>query len=251
MFGLYKKDNKDVNKFPIPVDEEQRKWLEFAFTCMYNEFGPDEFHKRRIYTPEDFSKYKFNGDKKEVEQLARQIATIMEIDPDVVQLEYFTGGMNEFRHDENVLNPGGQYFEKDENGKYLIALSEQLLKYPQDLISTIAHEYGHIKLLGEKRLAINDEHLTDAIPLIFGLGIFSANSCFTFTATSYSQSGYLTQMDWGYLLALSAYVCENDNPEWLKYLNVTLQKDFEQSINFMLNNQDIIFKHLEDLPPEN
>ena len=51
-------------------------------------------------------------------------------------------------------------------------------------------------------------------------------------------------MDWGYLLALFAFVQEDDNPDWLQYLNKTLQKDFEHSINFMLDNQDLIFKHL-------
>ncbi len=245
MFGLFKKDG-EKNNFPIPVDEEQRKWLEHAFMYLFYQFDADKFHDRDVLIPENFSKYKFNGDKNEVEHLAKQIAEIMEINPDKIQLEYFIGGMEEFRHDEEVLNPGGEYLDRAENGKYIIALSEELLKHPEDLIATIAHEYGHIKLLGEKRLDFNDEYLTDVVPLLFGLGIFNANSSFKFYGWTYSKMGYLTQMDWGYLLALFAFVKEDDSPSWLVYLNKTLQKDFEQSINFMINNEEVIFKHLRE-----
>jgi hypothetical protein len=42
----------------------------------------------------------------------------------------------------------------------------------------LAHEFSHIKLLGENRMQENHEHLTDLFTVVFGLGIFNANASF-------------------------------------------------------------------------
>lgn len=255
MLGLFK-SNKG-----LPVDEERRKWLEHAFMYLLNQFDHDKVITRQVVVPtKKFFNYKFNGDKDETFALVNQIADTMEINPDKIQIEFFEGGIEGFQtntgdilymgQDENIQNPAGIYLDKIESGKYLIALADNLFKDPENLIATIAHELGHIKLLGEKRLDYNDEYLTDIVPLMFGLGIFNANTCFKFkTSTigwSHTTAGYLSQMDWGYLLALYAYMRHEDQPEWLKYLNKQIQSDFNLSIDFILKNESLIFKHLEE-----
>lgn len=256
MFGLFKS-----NKKGILVDEEQRKWLEHAFMYLIHQFGHDKIVTRQVMTPtKECFNYSFIDDKNEIISFANQIAKIMEINPDEIQIEFFETGPKGFYsatgdilfmgEEEHIQNPAGQYFDKNENGKYLIALATNLQEDPDNLIATIAHEFGHIKLLGEKRIETNDEYLTDLVPLMFGLGIFNANACFKIKTTNYSwghtSAGYLSQMDWGYLLALYAFLRYEDKPTWLKYLNKQLQNDFLLSINFILANKDLIFKHLKN-----
>lgn len=252
MFGLFKRDkdpeDKPKDRLPVPVDEERRIWLEDAFSFLFYQFDADKFFDRKVFTPtKEHFNYKFTGDKTEVERLAKQIGQIMEINFDEIQLEYFGAGIEGFGQADDVVNPGGEYLDKNENGKYIIALREDILKDPDALIATIAHEFAHVKLLGEKRLDFNDEHLTDMVPLLFGLGIFPANACFKFYGWTYSTSGYLNQMDWGYLLALFAFSREDNQPDWLQYLNKTVQKDFEVSMAFIINHRnETIFKQNDD-----
>lgn len=256
MFGLFKSD-----KPKLPVDDEQRKWLEHAFMYLLHQFDHDKIVTRKVMTPtKECFNYTFNGDKKEILALSDQIAKIMEIDPNEIQIEFFESGMEGFYtntgdvlfmgQEEDVQNPGGQYFDKTGDGKYLIALADNLHKDPDNLVATIAHEFSHIKLLGEKRLDFNDEYLTDVVPLMFGLGIFNANTCFKFKTThqswGHSKSGYLSQMDWGYLLALYSFMRHEDEPNWLQYLSREIQNDFSVSIKFILDNESLIFAHLKN-----
>src|SRR5258708_16168780 len=94
----------------------------------------------------------------------------------------------------------------------------------EGLIATIAHELAHIKLLGEERMSKNNEPLTDLTTIIFGLGIFGANSAATFQTGKFSWShgrqGYLSQMDWGYALGVFAHIRGENFTDWSKYLTL-------------------------------
>lgn len=246
MFGFFKSKKESENTFPIPIEEDTRKWLEEAYGYLFYEFDSEKFRFRKLLTPtKECFDYKFDGNKDEVIQLARQLADIMEINFDEIQIVYFDGFMAGMRQEDGILNPGGQYLDQNEEGKYTIALAENLLKDAESLIAIIAHEYGHVKLLGEKRLDQNDEYLTDMVPLFFGLGIFGANTSFRFSSRTYSRAGYLSQMDWGYLLAMYAYCRDEKEPEWLRYLNATLQKDVKLCLDFLQNSGDSIFTRVE------
>ncbi|MCH5716432.1 hypothetical protein [Niabella hibiscisoli] len=128
----------------------------------------------------------------------------------------------------------GLYFDKNEQGKYEIFIEKRNLNDPENLVATVAHEFAHIKLLGEKRLDFNDEELTDLTPVVFGLGIFNANSSFkehkTYDGYGHNSIGYLKQKEWGYALALYAYFREEENPDWIKYLTPNIKSDFKKAL---------------------
>lgn len=141
--------------------------------------------------------------------------------------------------------PGGMYHRDSIDGKHHISVDRALLKEPDSLVATIAHELAHIKLLAENRIEENDEMLTDFTTVFFGLGIFNANTAFEFNASSdqwgYSWSGYLRQEEWGYALALLAFFRGEVNPDWINYLSKTVRKDFEKSLRYMNDNREDIF----------
>jgi hypothetical protein len=101
------------------------------------------------------------------------------------------------------------------------------------MVATLAHELAHIKLFGEGRLTENDEQLTELTTIIFGLGIFNANASFTtfrdFRSQGWQKQGYLTQMDWGYALALFARLRQQTDPAWAEHLCKNVRSDFLKS----------------------
>lgn len=105
------------------------------------------------------------------------------------------------------------------------------------MVATLAHELSHIKLLGEERLLENDEQVTDLNTIIFGLGIFNANAAFAsyqdFRSQGWRKLGYLTQMDWGYALALFAQLRGENDPDWTKHLCKNVKSDFAKSYRYL------------------
>jgi hypothetical protein len=100
-------------------------------------------------------------------------------------------------------------------------------------------------LLGEKRIDVSNEPLTDLTTIIFGLGIFNANEAFqifkNFESQGWRSKGYLSQIQWGYALALFTYVRGEKSPAWIDHLTPNVKKDFLQGQQFILANPNIVF----------
>ena len=65
----------------------------------------------------------------------------------------------------------GHYIKRRD--KFVISLESSQLTDPMSLVATVAHELGHVRLLGEARIhgGFEDhEPLTDLLTVFFGLG---------------------------------------------------------------------------------
>ncbi len=254
MFGLFsKKQNPEC-----PIDSDMRLWMENAFLWSVAEFGEENITTKTMLhpTPEHFP-VQYDGSKESLTKTAQIVAHQMEINIDEIKLDIYEQNIQEFNgdfgyriwtevdKDSNEKLTAGLYFDKDENGKYDILIEKAVLIDPENLVATLAHEFSHIKLLGEKRIDINNEELTDLIPVVFGLGIFNANSAFkeykSNESYGHNSIGYLKQREWGYALALYAYYRKEENPEWIKYLTPNIKSDFKKSMAFIFANQDKVF----------
>jgi hypothetical protein len=254
MFNFFQKKKKPE----CPIDNEMRLWMENAFLWLATQFGQENIASKPIIlpTPEDFP-IKYNGSIDSLLGTGEIIARQMEIDFTEINLDIYEQNIQEFTGDyghriwtvmdndsEEKLSTG-LYFEKNDLGKYDIFIEKRNLSDPENLVATLAHEFAHIKLLGEKRLDFNDEHLTDLTPVVFGLGIFNANSAFKEFKTSdsygHNSIGYLKQREWGYALALYSFFRQETRWDWIKYLTPNLRSDFEKSMDYMLSNKAIIF----------
>lgn len=237
-----------------PIGENNRIWMEQNMLWLIDEFKEIKIEDQKVWLPtkEDFP-CKFLDAPETAETTVKIIANSMQIPFERIKIEMFSNGLKEFnfgtsimftQFDHNSTN-AGTYSENDD-GTYLIRLDRQILKEGEMLIATIAHELAHIKLLGERRIEENSEELTDLATVVFGFGIFNANCSFNFnrnlSSWGYSSSGYLPQNEWGYALALYAYLRKEENPDWLVYLNKQVQYDFKKSLKFILSNEDLIFQ---------
>ncbi len=99
------------------------------------------------------------------------------------------------------------------------------------LVATIAHELGHVHLLGDGRISADEEDhepLTDLLTVFLGVGIFPANSVIrdvnwhsgNMEGWSISRQGYLTAPMFAYALALFAYIRGEYKASWSKHLRL-------------------------------
>ncbi len=241
------------NKNQCPVNSETREWLEDCFLWFIENVGREKIKKVKVLTPNplDFP-IKYNGENESAISTMKIIAKQMELNSEDILLDIYTEGQSEINTGgvfgnrlflENVENEnysGGLYFGMQTDNKYHIAIEKKVLKDPISIVATLAHEIAHIKLLGEKRIKENNEDLTDLMTIVYGLGIFSANVAFQmrrdFDSWSWSKSGYLSQMEWGYGLALFAHIRGEKDPEWKNFLSQNIKSDFEMSMQFINNN---------------
>lgn len=225
-----------------PVDEQNRIWIEESFQTLLDIFGKEATLLRKVLIPERIHfPVRYDGSEASAFETLRIVANQMEVPIERITLDFYDDHLRQITDG----SPGGMYWGKGEN-TFEISLVRSKLDEPENMVATLAHEIAHIKLLGENRMEENDEPITDLTTIFFGLGIFNANAAFqTFADSKYygwTESGYLTQMEWGYGLSLFAYIRQEKNPQWANYLCKNVKADFTQGLNFIYANEEKIFK---------
>ena len=242
-----------------------RLWMENSFLWLANQFGQENiYYKPTILPDRNYFPIAYNGSERSLLQTAEIVAGQMEIDVNSLNLKTYRQNIQEvgdnlgnllFTEIDNTTEnqmAAGMYFGTNEEGKFDVFIEEANLYHPENLVAVLAHEFAHIKILGENRLTENCEDLTDLCTVVFGFGIFNANASFnevkTMSMWGHKSLGYLKQQEWGYALALYAHFRQEENPEWLKYLSPNLKSDFMKSQKYILANMEKIF--WEEYKPE-
>jgi hypothetical protein len=237
----------------LPLNEERRQSIDDAFLYVLELFGNDIIRKPILTRDHPIFPVEIN-DLSEIITLAHKIAEVMDIDPKTLDIGFFEGAKPV---DPSAINPdnkersaAGLYYGINSDGKYVVDFADNIHEDVGRIIATMAHEFAHIKLLGEGRMAENSEELTDMLPLFYGFGLFNSDMVLTFkretngTHHSWQSNtlGYLSFADWGYLFALYMYLREELEPAWFHHLNKTVSKDCKLALNFILANPDKVLQ---------
>ncbi|HKO97431.1 MAG TPA: hypothetical protein VJU86_10585 [Pyrinomonadaceae bacterium] len=242
-----------------PVEAEDKAWIEESFLWLIEEFGVDTLRNAPVILPtNEFFPDEFNGDEEDVRAMVDRVCAYMDVDPDQVELKIFVDpnaqagrGLPIFESSHG--GPAGHYTKRQD--KFRISLESSQLGDPTSLIATIAHELGHVRLLGEDRLDPDfEEHepLTDLLTVFLGLGVFTGNSVFSFTQWSdgFSEGwqtqrrGYLTEEMFGYALAALAWMRSEAKPLWAKHLEGNVSAYFKSGQKYLEKTGDTILKRL-------
>lgn len=171
-----------------------------------------------------------------IEPVFAGIAEHMGIDPAGVGLELYAERQLAFNGGP-AHGAAGHYHTR--NGRPVIAIETGRSR--TSLVSTIAHELGHVLLLGEGRISHtrrDHEPLTDLLTVYFGLGIFSANSAFEFSSHqsgwSWARLGYLTEPMYGYALARFALLHHDPKPAWAEHVDLNPRGHLRQGLRYLL-----------------
>lgn len=245
-------------KNKLPVTPEDREWVEDKLLAIKSIFTEVDYYKNieTILPTKRFYDKEFDGTEDDAWFILEQTKIYMDIPHEGIKLEFFSNSPIEMADGTLLSTPSdnmqgtwigatGTYQSKGE--EIIISIEKEQLKNPLELIATMSHELSHYILLYEGWILENDEYLTDLLAVAYGFGIFIGNTRFNFSTFSnlkgsgwqMSRKGYLPEQVVAYAMAwLSVY--RNENTDWKKFLNKSMLKYFEQSVQYIESNRDKI-----------
>lgn len=159
----------------LPVSEDQRKWLEEGFERLSRVLGRNRMLQARVILPTvEFFPDKYDATEAAVVTLFRRLCRYMHVDFNRIELHVepdrigpLKSSMPSWSGDSNY--PAGLYTKAIDDSQTVICLAESLLKDPLAAAATLAHELGHLILLGGELL---DPNTKDMEPLTDLLTVF-------------------------------------------------------------------------------
>ncbi|WP_433353594.1 hypothetical protein ACQP25_09280 [Microtetraspora malaysiensis] len=210
------------------------------------EFGREVLKQGPVLPTADFFPGSYAGSDADIRALVAQICGYLNVEPSllVVEIEPDDGEdamVAALELARKSRSAAGHY--RRENGRPVIAIDQRQAARPMALVATIAHELGHVRLLDEQRVTpdrYDHEPLTDLLTVYFGLGIFTANSAFTFSqgdqGWSHTRLGYLSEQMLGYALACYAHLRGETRPAWARHLDANPRGYLKQSLRYLAQN---------------
>lgn len=235
----------------IPISEEDRQWVESGFDRLSRILGYHRMLEVSVILP-DIEHFPDPYDKTSAaaEKMFSRICRYMKINRDIIDLEVFPDVTSEL----GKLLPywssdhggcAGIYFDpEDESKKMVVALRQSQMEDPLAVVATLAHELGHVILLGGGLLDRNTkdmEPLTDLLTVFLGFGIFNANCAARFRqwhadrkqGWSMQRLGYLPEEVYGYALARFAKERGEHRPRWAAHLSTNVRSYFKKSVAWL------------------
>jgi hypothetical protein len=185
----------------------------------------------------------------------------MQVDRGSIELEIFQDETEELRSmlphwSGHSSGCAGFYSHASDDGdsgstRKLVALRSTQLHDPLSLVATMAHELGHVILLGRKLMEPHTpahEPMTDLLTVFLGLGIFTANSAARFrqfqderkSGWSMHRLGYLNEEVYGHALAKFASERQEDKPDWVQDLCTNVRAYYKKSRKWLARNPQYV-----------
>lgn len=156
--------------------------------------------------------------------------------------------VSEFVAIEGGNDPNGT-FRVEASGDIVITYAPDLIDNPNDLVATFAHELAHYLLAAEQDLVEDEAHelMTDLTVAYAGLGVFGANSAFTFEqhGDAFSQgwrsrsSGYLSPRSWAFALAVFSEL-KGDDAGMDKWLRPEIVRDRQKAVKYLRKKPELL-----------
>jgi hypothetical protein len=230
-----------------PVGPERKAWLESGLNWLGGQFGAGRMLGRPVVLPTpEFFPDPYDGSREAAAAIFDRVCRYMEVDRDRVALAWF---VNERDTRPGVFREGRSdgaagLYSGDALGRVAIEIDEAQLAHPESMVGAMAHELGHVHLLGDGRLSPDSpdhEPLTDLLTVLYGLGVFTANSVVReshwtdgpASGWSVGRQGYLDGPDYGYALALLARARGESRPAWASHLRLDVRSALKQGLRFL------------------
>jgi hypothetical protein len=230
-----------------PVRPVEQRWIEQNLDWMAGEFGAERLRGRVLLPTEEDFPGAYQGSSADVEALVGRLCRHMGVDPARIEVEHEArDGDPDLEAHVPVLSSysgaAGHYRER--GGRAVVAIRTDMAERPMALVATVAHELGHVLLLGDGRVdpeREDHEPLTDLLTVFFGLGVFSANAAFDYSRqirgeyvrTSSFRLGYLTEPMYGYALAVYAWMRGEEAPGWARYVEPNPRAFLKRGLRYL------------------
>lgn len=225
-----------------PIDHPTRQWIDGRWQWLEQQFGLPRLRSVAVVLPQpQFFPERYRGTEEDARKMLDRVCRYMEIDPDTVELAFYEDNTPAY---EGHWREGTAGLYQAGGGKFRIWIEVSNLDDPLAMVATMAHELGHVHLLGHGRIsgdATDHEPLTDLLTVFLGLGVFTANSVVreqywhsgNYYGWKMGRRGYLGMPQYGYSFARFARARGEDGGKWLSELRLDVRTAFKQSMGFL------------------
>jgi hypothetical protein len=243
----------------LPITDEERVWVDQGFYRLEKLLGRKRMLQAKVVlpTPDDFPD-QYDNSRVRAERLFVRSCKYMQVDRNRLTLEIFSDETEELREIvphwhggssgcAGFYAPDGQDREEAGGRQGFVAIRRTHLKDPLCLVAVMAHELGHVILLGGGLIDSNTadhEPLTDLLTVFLGFGVFNANAAGRFKqfqderhqGWSMQRLGYLSEEIFGYALARFAQQRGEQKPEWDRHLSTNVRAYYKRARSWLREN---------------
>lgn len=249
-----------------PVRAEEQEWIERSVHWLRAQFGIDARHRNVLLPAVELFPHPYDGTPANAQEVLTLVCSQMGVDPGEVDLELLpadtltdlpdgagaagsvtTGGGATLFHFGSYAVTSIRSGCDDAATRYRpdrspvrVAVTDSLAHRPLLLLPALAHQVGHVRLLWERRVTTDQrdhELLADLLPILFGLGIFTANAAVELvkrrSGFETHRLGYLTEPMLGYALAYDTWLRGEPQPHWLDRVDVNPRVFAERGLKYL------------------
>jgi hypothetical protein len=237
-----------------PVRDEERLWIDEQLDWLTGQFGEERLRGEVVLPTDDYFPGSYEGTREDIREVLTRLSDHMGVDHRAIDLHFYSRVKGEvvwdadasgIAADSSWIDGSGVYRRVD--GRSVVAIDEGEVRDAMSLVATVAHELGHVLLRGNNRIVegrADEEPLTDVLTVYFGLGIFSANAALQIyqrtperfainNAAHGRRSGYLTEPMYGYALARYAWLRDETEPGWARYLDTNPRTYLKRGLRYL------------------
>ena len=243
MFGLFSPK--------CPLEIGIKAWIERRFRDLAAGIGGERIRQTKILTPGDSDIPQVgSGSEQELAALFAQVCYWMDMPHEEFRLET--------TEDANLGGASGVYIgpgAPEERPR--IVLAQSLPKDPDRLLATSAYLVGHEVIRQKFPEIARSQDVSWAIDLVaacYGLGVFAANSlrrggvpgcgsggCSSCGPDETATKGVLTPTNYGHVLAMLAWVRNEETPAWASSVSREVAHTMNPSLKYLTKTGDCAF----------
>ena len=243
MFGLFSPR--------CPLEIGIKAWIERRFRDLAAGIGGERIRKAKILTPGDADVPQIgSGSEQDLAAMFAQVCYLMDLSHEDFQLAT--------TEDANLGGASGVYIgpqSSEERPRLVIAKS--LPEDPDRLLATSAYLIGHEVVRQKFPEIARSQDVSwaiDLIPACYGLGVFAANSlrrggvggcgaggCSSCGPDETATKGVLTPTNYGHVLAMLAWVRNEETPEWAEAVGGEVGHTMKASLKYLAKTGDCAF----------
>jgi hypothetical protein len=240
------------------VSTATQLWTESSLRWLVGEFGSRQLRQDVVLPGGRFIPPDYAATGPQIERVVTLACLHMQVDRQMIDLRLFDGSEEKKAAARTGRERAVGHF-RVENGRFVVSLDLSEAADALQLLAIVAHELGHVRLLGEKRISSqrrDHERLTDLLSVFFGFGIFTTNAAMRFDRgargfwiqptedyddrtlnaagnSGYQRLGYLSSGEFGYALGCYSWLrCESD-PAWARFVNPGPLAEMRKSLTYL------------------
>ncbi|MFT4560047.1 MAG: hypothetical protein ACI92S_005444, partial [Planctomycetaceae bacterium] len=243
MFGLFSPR--------CPLEIGIKAWIERRFRDLAAGIGGERIRKAKILTPGDADVPQIgSGSEQDLAAMFAQVCYLMDLSHEDFQLAT--------TEDANLGGASGAYVGPGAPTELpRIILAKSLPEDPDRLLATSAYLIGHEVVRQKFPEIARSQDVSwaiDLVPACYGLGVFAANSlrrggvggcgsggCSSCGPDETATKGVLTPTNYGHVLALLAWVRNEESPEWAEAVGGEVGHTMKASLKYLTKSDDCAF----------